>query len=278
MNDDVWASSVVRGKITHVRSGDVRHRFTNAYRSFLLDLDELVVLQRRVPWLLGIDRRRPLTLRTSDHLATEPGEDIRARIGACLQRHELAPCEGRILGLVTLRGLGTGFDPVTLWFCHDAADVLQTIVVDVHNTYGESHPYVIVVDPDRADRWVHATLTKRFHVSPFLPQDGDYEVSILPPDLADPVDAERIVFRIAFAAADGRDRLVAVLHGRRSPLHATGLARLLAAEPMQGLRSTLIIRFEAFRLWRRGATFRHRPPWAPGVGHERETSGKELHG
>lgn len=277
MKRTAWASSVIRGSVTHVRSGDVRHRFTYSYRSFLLDLDELPVLERRAPLLFGVDRARPLTLRTRDHLATEQGPDIRARVAACLTRHDMTAPGGRILGLVTLRGLGSGFDPVTVWFCHDTEDTLRAIIVDVHNTYGEAHPYAIEVDPDRSDPWVHAVLAKRFHVSPFLPQDGDYEVAILPPTIGGASDDERVVLRIAFTAHGSDDRIVAVQHGRRAPLRGPGLAAALLAEPLQGLRSAALIRFEALRLWRRGASFRHRPAWTPGSGHAHPNAQEGIH-
>ena len=271
MEGDGWATSVVSGTVTHAREGTHARRFTHPYRSFLVDLDELPRLQRAAwPWF-GVDRRRPVSLRTRDHLATEAGGTLRARVDACLERHGLTPPpDGRILGLVTLRGLGAGFDPVSLWFRYDEREHLVGVVVDVHNTYGESHAYVIGRVDD--DGWVRARFDKRFHVSPFLGLDGTYDIAVSPPAVTAPAGrTESIVLRVAFASTDGADRLLAVQQGQRRPLDARDMRRLVVAHRFQGVRSTVLIRWHALHLWRAGAPFRRKPPFVPGIGSTSST-------
>lgn len=265
MSERAWATSVVSGTVAHARTGTVQRRFTHPYRSFLVDLAELPRLERSAwPWF-GVDRRRPVTLRTSDHLTTEQGGTISVRVDACLARHGIEPpAAGRTLGLVTLRGFGTGFDPVTVWFRYDDLARLVGVVVDVHNTYGESHPYVSTDIDD--DGWVRTRFDKRFHVSPFLGLDGAYDIAVRPPAATPGPGIEHVVLRVEFRSGDGADHLLAVQQGRREPLDGRRLRRLVVEHRFQGLRSTLLIRWHALQLWRAGARFRRKPPFTPGVG------------
>lgn len=271
MSDRAWATSVVSGTVAHARTGAVQRRFTHPYRSFLVDLAELPRLERAAwPWF-GVDRRRPVTLRTSDHLATEHGETIGARVDACLERHGIAPpLGGRTLGLLTLRGLGTGFDPVTVWFRYDELEQLVGAVIDVHNTSGESHPYVTADIDD--DGWLRTRFDKRFHVSPFLGLEGDYDIAVRPPSATPGSGVQHVVLRVEFHSSHDDDRLLAVQQGRREPLDGRSLRRLVVAHRFQGLRSTLLIRWHALHLWRAGARFRRKPPFTPGVGSTTSTT------
>lgn len=246
--------AIVDGTVTHVRSGRVRHRFTTRYRSALVDVDDLGALAGR----------RVVGLRPGTHLATEAGTTLRERVESCLERHGRPAPGGTVLGLVTLRSFGVGFDPLTLWYCFAPAGQLAHVVLDVHNTYGQSHPYV--VDASEAGGPVRATVDKQFHVSPFLPTRGEYDVWIDAPRAA-PSRGERLVARIAFTAPDG-DRLVAVVQGRLAPLTRRSLLGAGVGAGTQGVRSTALIHLQALRLWRRGAVFRRPPRWTPRLGHE----------
>jgi uncharacterized protein len=63
--------------------------------------------------------------------------------------------------------LGSGFNPVSFYFCYDAADRVEAVAAEVTNTpWGERHTYVL------AGRT--GVVKKRLHVSPFLGMDGEY--------------------------------------------------------------------------------------------------------
>lgn len=245
------------GTVVHARSGDVRHRLEHPYHAVLVDAD-----------LLDGGGRRPLLGVSPDAvLPTEPGARVRDRIEACLRRHDVEPPAGRMLGLMTLRPFGIGFDPLTVWWCHDAAGELACVVLDVHNTYREAHPYVIPVEADGVAR---ATPRKQFHVSPFLPIEGRYRARVGSITDDDGALLERMVARITFDADDGT-RLAAVLTGRFDParVRVRDLGRLAAAL-VQGVRSLVQIHRHAFTTWRRGATFRRKPTWQPRNGHDQD--------
>ncbi len=75
------------------------------------------------------------------------------------------------------RVLGYVFNPITLYWCHDADGVLRHIVAEVHNTYGGRHAYLLPPDAERP-----AMVTKKLYVSPFNAVDGYYLVRAPLPD------------------------------------------------------------------------------------------------
>ena len=54
---------------------------------------------------------------------------------------------GRITALLQARVLGYVFNPLSLFWCHDADGVLRHVIAEVHNTYGGRHAYLL--PPDR---------------------------------------------------------------------------------------------------------------------------------
>ena len=78
------------------------------------------------------------------------------------------------------RAFGYCFNPITVFWCWDATGDLAATVVEVHNTYGDRHAYL--VHPDEQGR---ATSPKAMYVSPFHGTDGTYELAVpVPGDAA----------------------------------------------------------------------------------------------
>ena len=75
------------------------------------------------------------------------------------------------------------------------------MVVEVHNTYGDRHAYL--VHPDEQGR---ATTAKQMYVSPFHGTDGTYELAVPPP-------GDRLQIAVTMRTDDG-DVFSASLHRR----------------------------------------------------------------
>jgi hypothetical protein len=72
------------------------------------------------------------------------------------------------------RSLGVGFNPVSFYYCFDAAGALSDVVAEVTNTpWGERHTYVLPQG--------NGSPSKAFHVSPFMGMDHSYEVRATAP-------------------------------------------------------------------------------------------------
>ncbi len=78
--------------------------------------------------------------------------------------------------LASARVFGHVFNPLSLFWCHDAAGELRCVVAEVHNTYGERHCYLL--ETDDAGR---ASVPKAFYVSPFNDVDGQYRMKLPEP-------------------------------------------------------------------------------------------------
>ena len=114
------------------------HRFKYRVFAALFDLDELPDLDRRLR-LFAWNRWSLFSFHDRDHGPS--GSDLRGWLDGLLAGAGIAPggpkrvlCYPRILGHV--------FNPLSVWFCDDAAGALKAIIYEVHNTYDEGHAYV----------------------------------------------------------------------------------------------------------------------------------------
>jgi DUF1365 family protein len=137
------------------------------------------------------------------------------------------------------RTLGHCFNPISVFWCFDDAGRRAAVVVEVHNTYGDRHAYL--VHPDEQGR---AQTDKAMYVSPFHGVDGHYEIAV-------PDPGDRLHVAVTLHTADGQP-FSASLTGTRttgSPLRAVGAAA----------RGAVLIRVHGIRLWLRRLPVRPRP-------------------
>jgi uncharacterized protein len=237
-------SGLYEGQVVHDRRAPLRHTFRYGVYMWLADLDELDELDRRLV-AFGVDRRAITTIRARDHLG-DPDRSIRQNVEAFLAVHGIDLGGGRVLMLTNARVLGYVFNPLTVFYCHDAAGDLRCVVAEVHNTHGERHCYLL--EPGERGR---AEVDKRFYVSPFLSVDGRYRMAFAPP-------GERLSVQMGLEQ-DGRRVFGASLTGRRLPLTNRSLARMLVRYPLMTARVTALIHLQGLRLHLRGvAHVRHR--------------------
>jgi DUF1365 family protein len=123
------------------------------------------------------------------------------------------------------RVLGYTFKPVSFWYCHRRADgSLRAIVVEVNNTFGERHCYLL----DAPRYGVELQARKVFHVSPFCEVEGGYRFRFMrtPARRRQPHrGAHRLRRRQWPAAADQRERHPASRHRPRPCARRCGATR-----------------------------------------------------
>jgi uncharacterized protein len=93
--------------------------------------------------------------------------------GRFLDRAAIERLAGAAVGDIRLltmpRSLGVAFNPVSFYYCFDAAGALTHVVAEVTNTpWGERHTYVLPRGEGSPD--------KALHVSPFMGMDHAYAV------------------------------------------------------------------------------------------------------
>jgi uncharacterized protein len=209
--------AMYRAEVTHTRRTPVVNRFRYTVNYWLVDYDQLACRT-------GIASRL-VRFEPSDH----------ADIRATLVEHGVDA--KRVLMLAMPRAWGYVFNPISVFWCYDAFGDRVAVLAEVHNTYGGRHVYFL--QPDE-HRW--STVEKKMYVSPFYPVDGHYNIRVSEPgaEVAVTVTLRR----------EGEAPFVATLRGIRVTANTRNVVRAYLTRP--ALRASLLIRWQALRLWARG--------------------------
>jgi len=232
------------GQVRHTRLRPARNAF--AYPTFFLMLP-LRSLRAYPSAVLAHNRRGALSFWDCDH-----GD---GRSDALGWLDELLAAEGidDALGEAWLhcypRVLGYTFKPVSFWYCHRQDGSLRAIVVEVNNTFGERHCYLL----DTPAWGAELRAAKAFHVSPFCPVEGGYRFRFL-------FDAQRqrTVARVDYDDSDG-PLLQTSVSGRLEALTPASARRALWRHPAMTLALIGRIHWQAARLWLRRTRFFAKP-------------------
>ena len=243
MTGSAVKSAIYEGRVRHRRFSPKAHAFS--YRLFLvyLDLAELdSVFAGR--WLWSTRRRAPARFRREDHLGAASVPLDTAVRDLIAERTGRRPA-GPIRLLTQLSYFGYCFNPVSFYYCFDAADErVETIVAEVNNTpWGERHCYVLNEAMNRAQAAGHKRYlpAKEMHVSPFMPMDVRYDWRFSPP-------TDRLTVHMENAKDDAKI-FDATLELERTEISAAALARVLVVYPLMSVKVIAGIYWEALRLW-----------------------------
>ena len=236
-SDGLSHGRIYTARLTHVRRERLTRRFTHRIRPWLVDLDHL-------------PHRPPLaTFEARDHLG-RPDRTIRRNLDDWLAGHGLVA--SRVVMLAMPRTLGYVFNPLSVYWCYDAAGAPVCVVAEVHNTYGERHCYLL-----RPDAGWRAAAAKELYVSPFFDVSGEYQMRLPPP-------AERLSLSIVLCRG-GRAVFTATLTGR--PHGAATPGRVLAhAATGAAVRVRALIQRHGLALWLRRVPVVPRRPHVPQEG------------
>ena len=241
-------SALYDGRVQHARVGPPAHAFGYRVRFAWLDLDELPELFARrglAGWRRLVRFRREDYLGPSEHPLREA---VLERVEAELGRRP----DGPVRLLTQLRVLGYVFNPVSFYYCFDAAGALSAVVAEITNTpWGERHAYVLDAAGAREGDELVWRFPKRFHVSPFFGMAQEYEWRFGVPGES---------LSISMTNREGGERVFSAgLACRRRPLPTRGPAGpLLRAAPLS-LRVHAAIYWQALRLWWKRAPFHVHP-------------------
>jgi len=243
-------SALYTGTVMHARKTPKENVFRYRVCFYLLDLDELPELDRRLT-LFSVNRPNLVTLRDQDHFGgTTPVKEAAVRF--CAERGVEVD---RVLMLAQLRLLGYVFNPVTFHWCYGPDGKLACMIAELNNTFGERLPELLH-GPSLA--YEH---DKHLHVSPFFGLDQSYQYAFSEP--------EAEVWARVHVRENGHVPLSAVLHGHREELTNATLARALVRYPLMPMQVTALIHWQAVRLWWKRVPFHHKPPFVPGQGSVR---------
>ncbi len=242
------ASAVYEGWVRHRRFEPVQHSFS--YRFFLtyLDLAELPGVLDPFP-LYSARRPAPARFRRADYLG-DPARQLDACARDLVEAETGIRPAGPVRLLTGLRYLGHSFNPVSFYYCFDAAgERVEAVVAEVENIpWGERHAYVLARGESRG-KVLADELDKTLHVSPLMGMDQTYAFRATEP-------GARLSVHIESRPKEGEGRSFdATLSLRRRELSRGLMAGLLARYPAMSLQVVAKIYAQSLRLKLKGARY-----------------------
>jgi uncharacterized protein len=264
-----------RGVVRHRRLRPREHAFAYPTYFLMLPMRSLDAAKTtNVSHTLKRNRFGLLSFYDRDH--GQGGADALAWLDTLLQSEGISDAQGEAWLHTYPRVLGHVFKPVSFWYCHRLDGALAAIVVEVNNTFGERHCYLLA-GPDLAyGRELQAR--KVFHVSPFCQVQGRYRFRFMRTGQALAVDgaaqtSQAMARTVASTVASTVARTVARIdhddeQGALLQTSVSGELQLLTPQavraaffgmPMMSLGVLLRIHWQALRLWFKQVPFVSKP-------------------
>ena len=263
------------GQVRHARLRPVRNAFAYPTYFLMLPMRSMRLAIDSGQLALAVNRPGWVSFHDVDHgdgRSPESGGAL-AWLDALLCNEGIHDANGEVWLHTYPRVLGYTFKPVSFWYCHRAPDdqggALRAIVVEVNNTFGERHCYLL--DHPRMGETLLAT--KVFHVSPFCETRGQYRFRFL---RVAREGGERTVARIDYHDSSGLPGaqgntvgqlltgplLQTCVSGALQPITRESLRRAIWRYPAMTFGVVFHIHWQAVRLWFKRVSF-FRKPQAP---------------
>ena len=240
------------GQVRHTRLRPRRHAF--AYDTFFLMLPMRQLDKRSAVGALAVNRAAAISFFDCDHgdgRGPEQGGAL-AWLLDMLQREGIDDADGEVWLHTYPRVLGYTFKPVSFWYCHRADGRLRAIVVEVNNTFGERHCYLL----DAPHYGTEQLADKCFHVSPFCRVEGRFRFRFMRTARE---GQARTVVRVDHDDAQG-PLIQTSVSGQLQPVTVDALRRALWRYPAMTLMVMARIHWQALQLWLKRVRFFSKPP------------------
>jgi uncharacterized protein len=239
-------AAIIVGEVVHERFRPASHKFSYPLFCLRIPLGELDDVAQH----MAVNRRGLVSFQEQDHGARD-GSSTLAWIRSLLGAHGIASQDSRDIDVelhTFPRMLGYVFNPVSFWVCRRGPENVCAVLVEVNNTFGESHSYILT--PGNGSSIQSGELleaTKQLHVSPFNEVRGSYQFRFH-------FSAERWLARIDYDDGDGT-LLHTHISGTAQPLTRANLRRAALRFPLQTLAVVARIHWHALRLWGKRVPF-----------------------
>jgi uncharacterized protein len=236
------------GQVRHTRLRPARNAFVYPTYFFMLPLRTMahtpsaMLARNRPAWLSFYDKDH------GDGRGAAQGGAL-AWLDELLHQEGITDAGGEAWLHSYPRVLGYTFKPVSFWYCHRTDGSLRAIVVEVNNTFGERHVYLL----DHPHFGVEQMAAKVFHVSPFCNVEGQYRFRFM-----HSADGSKTVARIDYDDAQGA-LINTSVSGTLEPISAQSLRKAFWRYGVMTLCVVARIHWQAFKLWRLRVPFFKKP-------------------
>lgn len=240
------------GQVRHTRLRPSRHDFAYATFFLLLPMRSLGMEPQRAG-ALALNRSGWLSFHDRDHGDGRSPEEGGALgwLEEVLLGHGIDDADGEIWLHCYPRMFGYTFKPVSFWYCHRLDGRLRAIVVEVNNTFGERHCYLLE-EPEYGQTLAAG---KDFYVSPFCAVQGGYRFEFR---RSGPLGLAETSVRVDLDDAQGPLVLTGI-SGRLERLTPAARRRALWRYPLQPMAVIWRIHWQALRLWLKRVPLQPRP-------------------
>jgi cyclopropane-fatty-acyl-phospholipid synthase len=166
-------SQIFTGVVSHGRKWPQKHVFSYPVYFYRFDLDELPKLDRTLAGF-GYNHFSIVRMDDRDYL-WRGNENLKDKIAAVLEKIGYTEPFHRIELISFARYFNIIFRPVSFFICYNSENNCRLILAEVHNTFRESHLYVLHKLDVQSDTMCFEC-PKAFHVSPFFDMRGSYKI------------------------------------------------------------------------------------------------------
>ena len=233
-------ASIYTGEVGHTRLRPRHHALRYKMYSILVDIDGADAQPKAGP-LFSIGAFNAISFATRDHGRGDA--ELRGWVEEKLAAAGVEQSLGRIQLLTAPRTFGLNFNPLSVYFCHDAQDQLAGMIFEVNNFHSGRCAYAFAVDKPGA-RTLRFSCPKEFFVSPFNPVDGEYSFRL---------DRDENHYRLGIQLVrNGQIEMSAVHRAERQPLNARSVLTTKFRHPFNTLSIVGAILIEALKLRLKG--------------------------
>lgn len=257
-----------KGWIQHTRTSPKPHKFRYDYFQLWLDVEQPQAIDQISPFWSS--NRFNLVRYQRQHY--QPSKrPIHAEICHLIKQQTNQEFNGKIYLLGNLTYWGYCYNPVCFYFCYDEKQQLQYILSEIHNTpWGERFTYLHDVadslssapirkssshSNDRGDDTLRFKFDKKFHVSPFMPMDLEY-------DWRFNVSNEGIFISMnlqRYSENSSESIFNATMNLKSTPLGSKQARQIAFRYPWMCAKVMLSIYWQALRLWLKRIPFQTHP-------------------
>ncbi len=244
------------GQVRHSRSRPKKHQFGYSSYFLFLPMRHIEHLDNKC---LSVNRFSGLSFYDRDH--GEPGRSLAVSsldwFESVLEKQGIQGVDGEVWLHCFPRVWGYTFKPVSFWYGYSKHGDLKVILVEVNNTFGQRHCYLI--ESPKLGR--EYCIEKVFHVSPFIQTSGDYKFRFMFSKEMNQKDLEgqKALVRIDYYDSDGL-LLKTSVSGTLEKINSLSRRKALWGYFWLTLGVILRIHVQALTLWFKGTKFHKSPP------------------
>ena len=229
-------SCIYNGKVIHKRFKPKVHYFKYSVFSLLIDLSELRKMDHEISFF-SLNKFNLISFHEKDH-GERDVSSLEEWVKKNLEQNKIETTNIKIKLLCYPRIFGYVFNPLSILYIYNENNELISIFYEVKNTFGEQHTYIFETKDQTI---IKNKCNKKFHVSPFIDMECEYNFSVTKPGdsisvIINQYDKEG---KLLYASQDGKCQV----------LTTKNLILNYLKHPLMTFKVIVAIHYEAFKLW-----------------------------